>query len=129
MLFFTIQNIFSQGKQSRTISVNARYLFLLKNPRDQQQVEAFGRHVYPRKSNTFSEAYERATMRPHGYLVGDLYPTTQDSCRLRTNIFPGENNQFHPNDIFHTISHLKRRITWSLQNCKQCITVRNKWIL
>ena len=43
-------------------------------------------------------------MRPHGYLVVDLYPRTLDNCRLRTNIFPGENNQFHPNDIFHTIS-------------------------
>ena len=43
-------------------------------------------------------------MIPHGYFLVDLYPTTPDSCRLRTNIFPGENNQFHPFDIFHTIS-------------------------
>ena len=71
-----------------------------------QQVEAFGRQVYPRKPNTFLEAYEKATMRPHGYLVVDLYPTTTDSCRLRTNIFPGENNQFHPNGVFHTISSI-----------------------
>ena len=75
------------------------YLILL---RDRQQVEAFGRQVYPRKSDTFSEAYRKATMRLHGYLVMDLYSTTPNSCRLRTNIFPGENNQFHPNDIFHT---------------------------
>ena len=43
-------------------------------------------------------------MRPHGYLVVDLYPTAPDSCRLRMNIFSGENNQFRPDDIFHTIS-------------------------
>ena len=43
-------------------------------------------------------------MRPHGYLVVDLYLTTPDSCRLRTNIFPGENNRFHPDGISHTIS-------------------------
>ena len=43
-------------------------------------------------------------MTSHGYLVVDLYPLTPDSCRLRMNIFPGENNQFHLNDIFHTIS-------------------------
>ena len=43
-------------------------------------------------------------MRPYGCLVVDLYPTTPDSCRLRTIIFPGENNQLHPNGIFHTIS-------------------------
>ena len=95
---------FFQGKQSRTISVNAHYFILLKNPRNREQVEAFGREAYQRKSNTFSEAYEKTTLRSHGYLVVDLYPTTPDSCRLRTNIFPGENNQFHPDDIFHTIS-------------------------
>ena len=27
-----------------------------------------------------------------------------DGCRLRTNIFPGENNQIRPNDIVPTIS-------------------------
>ena len=27
---------------------------------------------------------------PHSYLAVDLYPITSDSCRLRTNIFPGE---------------------------------------
>ena len=101
---FIIQNLFFQCKQSRTISVNAHYLNLLKNPRDRQQVEAFGRQVYPRKSSTFSEAYEKATMKPHGYLVVDLYPTTPDSCRLRANIFSSENNQFCSDDIFRTIS-------------------------
>ena len=78
--------------------------FFWKNPRDRQQVEIFGRQMYPRKSHIFSEAYERATMRPHGYLVADLYPTTSDSCRLRTDVFPGENNQIKPNDIVPTIS-------------------------
>ena len=43
-------------------------------------------------------------MRPHGYLVVDLHPTTSDSCKLRTDIFPGENNQIRPNEIVPTIS-------------------------
>ena len=34
----------------------------------------------------------------------DLYPTTTDSCRLRTDIFPGENNQVRPYDIVPIIS-------------------------
>ena len=89
---FIIQYLFFQGKQSRTLSVNAHYYNLLKHPRDRLRVEAFGQKVYPKKSHTFSEAYERATMRPHGYLVVDLYPTTSDSCRFRMNIFPSDNN-------------------------------------
>ena len=43
-------------------------------------------------------------MRPHGHLVVDLYPTTSDSCKLRTEIFPGKNNQIRPNNIVPTIS-------------------------
>ena len=39
---FIIQNLFFQGKQSRTISVNAHYFILQKNVRDRQQVETFG---------------------------------------------------------------------------------------
>ena len=72
-------------------------------------------------------------MRPHGYFVVDLYPRTLDNCRLRTNIFPGENNQFHPNDIFHTISPIvesfEKKNYMESADCKQCIIVRNKWIL
>ncbi|KAL9964925.1 hypothetical protein ACROYT_G028639 [Oculina patagonica] len=34
--------------------------------------------------------YEEAVRRPFGYLFIDLKPTTQDSCRLRTNVLPGK---------------------------------------
>ena len=54
---FIIQNLFFQWKQSRTISVNAHYLILLKNPRDRQQVEVFERQVYPRKSHIFFRSF------------------------------------------------------------------------
>ena len=102
-VIFVTQNLLFQGKQSRTIIVNAHYFILLKNPRDRQRVEVFTLPVYPRMSHIFSEAYERATMRPHRYLVVDLYPTTSDSCKLRTEKFPGENNQIRPSDIVPTI--------------------------
>ena len=122
---FIIKNLFFQGKQSRTIILNAHRCILLKNPRDRWQAEAFGRQVYPRKSNTFSEAYEKATKRPHGYLVVDMYPTAPNSCRLRTKTISFIlMTYFIPSVLL--LSHLKRRITWSLQNYKQCITVRNK---
>ena len=44
-LVFIMQNLFFRGKQSRTVSVNAHYIYLilLKNSRDRQQLEAFGR--------------------------------------------------------------------------------------
>ena len=52
----------------------------------------------------FSEAYEIPIMRPHGYLVVDLYPTMSNSCRLRTSIFPDKNNQIRSSDIVPTIT-------------------------
>ena len=35
-------------------------------------------------------AYEKATSHPHGYLILDLKPTTDDHRRLKTNVLPGE---------------------------------------
>lgn len=36
------------------------------------------------------EAYNDAVKRTYGYLLVDLKPNTDDSLRLRTNIFPDE---------------------------------------
>ena len=40
-IVFIIRNLFFQGQQSRTNSVNANYFIFLKNPGDRQQVQAF----------------------------------------------------------------------------------------
>ena len=53
-IVFIIQNLFFQGKQSRSISVNADYFILWRNPWDRQQVEAFGQQVYPRSPKKVS---------------------------------------------------------------------------
>ena len=37
-----------------------------------------------------SSKYEEAVKRPFGYLLIDLKTTTQDNCRLRTNVLPSE---------------------------------------
>ena len=51
------------------------------------------------------------------YMVADLYPTTADSWRLRMNMFPGDNNQFPPNDIFPTISPIAE--SFEMKNCME----------
>ena len=38
------------------------------------------------------KSYEEAIKRPHGYLMLDLKPTTDDQHRLKTNVLPEENN-------------------------------------
>ena len=46
--------------------------------------------MYPGSTDFFLKQYEGAIRKPFGYLLTDLKTTTQDDCRLRTNVLPGE---------------------------------------
>ena len=85
-----LQNLFYKGKEMRTISLNAHYMILFKNPRDASQISHLARQMYPSKSKYMMEAYRDATSIPYGYLFIDLKPDTHENMRLRTHIFPGE---------------------------------------
>lgn len=87
-IIYIMQNLFCQGKSSRTITLNAKYIVLFKNPRDKLQIAILARQMYPGKASFFMEAYEDATKVPYGYLVVDLNTDTLESCRLRTGLFP-----------------------------------------
>jgi len=84
------QNMFDKNKFARTISLNAHYLVLFKNPRDANQFATLARQMYPNGSRFAVEAYADATSVPYGYLLVELKPEQDDRCRLRTNVFPGE---------------------------------------
>ena len=89
-VIYIVQNLFSKCKEMRTISLNAHYICLFKNPRDITQMLTLGRQMYPGKGKYFTEAYKDACQRPHGYLLCDLKQSTPERFRLRTNIFPDE---------------------------------------
>jgi len=80
---YLTQNVFDKNKYARTISLNAHYLVLFKNPRDATQFATLA-------SKFAIEAYKDATSAPYGYLLIDLKPEKDERCRLRTNVFPGE---------------------------------------
>jgi hypothetical protein len=84
------QNLFHQGKHCRDISLNAKYLVLLKNVRDKNQFTHLARQVYPENSSSLYKAYLDATQRHHGYLLLDLSQDSDDRIRFRTNVFPSE---------------------------------------
>ena len=48
------------------------------------------KQMYPGQTDFFLNQYEEAVKRPFGYLLIDLKTTTQDNCRLRTNVLPSE---------------------------------------
>ena len=54
------------------ISLNAKYLVLLKNVRDRSQFSRLALQVYPKQSVDLYDSYLHATAKPHGYLVLDL---------------------------------------------------------
>ena len=82
-----VQNLYYQGKESRTMSLNSQYLVLFNNPRDQQQVVVLARQMYPGQSEMFLSSYKMATSKPYGYLAIDLKPDTPNDKRLWPNVF------------------------------------------
>jgi len=84
------QNVFHQGKFSRDISLNCKYLVLFKNPRDKSQIFPLARQLYPENIKGFLRVYNESTSKPHGYIVLDLTQDINDLFRIRTNIFSKE---------------------------------------
>jgi hypothetical protein len=89
-VMYLTQNLFYKSKQSRTMSLNAHYIVVFKNPRDATQISTLARQMYPGKSQFLVEAFKNATEKPFGYLLIDLKPDTEEKYRIRTGIFPGE---------------------------------------
>lgn len=85
-----VQNLFSNGKFSRTISLNCHYMVLFKSPRDASQITTLAAQMYPSKTAFLKSAYALATHQAHGYLLLDLKQQTPDALRLRTSVLPHE---------------------------------------
>ena len=85
-VMYIVQNLFHH----RTINLNAHYMVLFQILTDVSQIMALAHQMYPRRTEFFLEAFARAKARPHGYMVIDMKQNTPDILRLRTFIFPGE---------------------------------------
>lgn len=88
----------------RTISLNAHYIILLKNPRDKSQILHLARQMFPFKPNILVEAYEDCTRNPYGYIKADLTNDTPEDYRLQTRIFPDET----PKNVFSPIIYVPK---------------------
>lgn len=86
-VIFVTQNIFHQGKFSRDISLNCKYIILFKNPRDKSQILPLARQIYPNQVKEFEKVYNEVTSQPYGYILIDLTQEVNDLFRLRSNIF------------------------------------------
>ena len=89
-VIFIMQNLFQQGKCSRSIALNTWYYILMKNMRDASQISTLGKQVFPDKANMLVEVYKDCMKEDYGYLILDVSPNSQDKYRMRTHVFPKE---------------------------------------
>jgi hypothetical protein len=81
------QNLFHQGKHCRDISLNAKYLVLLKNVRDKEQFLYLVRQEDPEHPDSLYNSYQNVTQRPHSYFILDFAQDTDYLLRYRINVF------------------------------------------
>jgi hypothetical protein len=97
-VFLLVQNFFARGSCMRTISLQASYLVLFKNPRDTSQVRYIANQMFPTNPAYMIDAFRQATAKPHGYLFVDVTQTTPEHMRLRTDIFDAVQTVFLDGD-------------------------------
>ncbi len=88
-VMLTSQNLFYQGKCSKSISVNMHYIVLFRMRRDMNQVRVLASKSFPGKVKEFMEVYNDVHKTGYRYLLVDYHPSSDDYI-LRTHIFPSE---------------------------------------
>lgn len=87
---FIVQNFYFNSKYMTTVTRNSHYIVLFPNPRDMTMVRTLGKQMFPSKPKFLEESFIMATKKKYGYLFIDLKPDSDERCKLREAIFPGE---------------------------------------
>ena len=85
-ILYLVQNMFDQGKSSRTVSFNSHYIVAFRNLRNQSQFRTMAAQILPKNSQWLMDAYTYASAKPYGYLVIDNSPHCDPVFQFRTNI-------------------------------------------
>jgi hypothetical protein len=85
-LIYLVQNLYQQGKNAKTISLNSWYTVLFRNPRDVNQISVLDRQLGLNK--LLVRSYNDAMKTPYNYIVVDTSPGAEYVVKSR--IFPGE---------------------------------------
>ena len=88
--FFLSQNLFFANKRYRTISLNANYIILMKNVRDQSQIMHLAKQMSPYREAHVVQSFMDVSKKMFGYMVFDYHQKSADITRMRTNILPHE---------------------------------------
>ena len=89
-VLYLCQDMFPVGKYAKTISRNAHYIVVFKNPRDQLGVRNVLLQAFPGTWQLALQVFQQATKEPYQYLLLDLHPASKDDQRLVTHILKDE---------------------------------------
>ena len=82
-VFYLYQDMFSKGEYAKTISRNAQYIIVFKNPRDNVALRTLLTEMHPNKKwCPVMDTYNQCAQRPFGYLAIDVNPASRDDTRL-----------------------------------------------
>lgn len=85
-VIYITQNLFQKSPEFRTMSLNAHYMVIFKNPRDMGQINVLSRQVFPSKATALSSIFSHELKRPHSYLLLDFKQSTPDDLRIRSSL-------------------------------------------
>ena len=89
-VLYLCQDLFPDGKYAKTISRNAHYIAVFKNPRDQLGMRNLLLQSFPTQWQDVLETYRKVTERPFGYMLLDLHPASQDDARVLSHALKDE---------------------------------------
>jgi hypothetical protein len=89
--FILFQSLFPpNNKIARQISLNAKFLHIFKNPRDNYQFTQLARQLRPSSFKWLVEAYHKITQEPYSCLLIDLMQDTEEKLRFRSHYLTRE---------------------------------------
>lgn len=88
--FILLQSLFPVAKMARQISLNVKYMYVFKNPRENAQFSHLIRQVLPQDNRWLHEAYAEATRHPYSYMMLDMTQECPDIIRFRSSVLPSQ---------------------------------------
>lgn len=92
-IVIALHNIFTGGKNFKTICNNSHYYVLFRTLRDRQQVDFFFRQIDPKNWRDLRTIFENEVVaRPYSYLVIDCHPASHIDAafRIKGRMFPDD---------------------------------------
>ena len=82
-VIYMCQDLFPNGRFAKTISRNAHYIVVFKNPRDQLGLRNLLLQSFSTQWSKVMDTFRKVPERPFGYMLLDWHPTSkEDQCIL-----------------------------------------------